>query len=166
MRSFRTSPRRTSRGEGTVPPVRPTLKIARDRVALDDTPALVLGALDSDAGLAVLRSDLAHRLAREPVVGDGVDLLVMADASLPPSVVMTCLHVAYDVGVRRIGVLLLRGAPLAPNASLPDEAAYALPGDFSMIAIALHAGGAPLEGKTFGDAVNALRVGDVIEGAR
>ena len=73
-----------------VPPIRPTLKIARDRVALDETPAIVLSALDTDAGLAVLRSDLAHRVARDGAESASVvDLLLMVDASTPPHVVLS-----------------------------------------------------------------------------
>ncbi len=158
-------PTASARGDSRVPPVRPTLKIARDRVALDDTPALVLAALDSDAGLAVLRSDLSHRIARDAAGTDTktVELLVMADAQVEPRVVTACLRAAYDIGVRRVGVLLLRGAPLPASAALPDEAFYALPGDFSMITITLADGGAPLHGKTFDDATHALLDGDVID---
>lgn len=153
---------------GTTPPVRPTLKIARDRVALDDTPAIVLGALESDAGLAVLRSDLAHRVARDAPASDReVELLLMADASLAPRIVALCLRAAFDVGVRRVGILVLRGAPLPANASLPDEAFYALPGDFTMIAVRLAEGGAPLAGSTFESAMHGVRDGDVVDiGAR
>jgi hypothetical protein len=145
-----------------IPPIRPTLKIARDRVALDTTPALVLSALDSDAGLGVLRADLAHRLASDPSVG-GADILLMADAGAPPLVVTTCLAAAYDAGVRRVGVLLLRGAPLAKTAELPEEASYVLPRDFDVLDVRLAHGGASLAGATFAAALDAVKSGDVLD---
>ncbi len=86
LRSLRVSDPVVADGRGSLPPIRPTLKIARDRVALDDTPAILLHALDTDAGVLVLRSDLAHRIAREGETAR-VDLLVMADASTAPNVV-------------------------------------------------------------------------------
>jgi hypothetical protein len=145
-----------------VPPIRPTLKIARDRVALDTTPALVLSALDSEAGLGVLRSDLAHRLASDPGAGT-TDMLLMADASVAPHVVTTCLRAAYDAGVRRVGVLLLRGAPLGKTSDLPEEASYVLPRDFDVLDVRLASGGNPLEGATFGDALATVKSADVID---
>ncbi len=153
-----------------IPPIRPTLKIARDRVALDTTPALVLSALDSDAGLGVLRADLAHRLASDPSVG-GADILLMADAAAAPLVVTTCLAAAYDAGVRRVGVLLLRGAPLAKSfplsageaSELPEEASYVLPRDFDVLDVRLAHGGASLAGATFADALGAVKNGDVLD---
>ncbi|HEX4516195.1 MAG TPA: serine/threonine-protein kinase [Polyangiaceae bacterium] len=152
----------TAREPSTVvPPIRPTLKIARDRVALDTTPALVLSALESDAGIGVLRSDLAHRLAADPSTGEA-DVLLMADESTPPHVVTTCLAAAYDAGVRRVGVLLLRGAPLAKTADLPEEASYVLPRDFEVLDVRLAQGGVSLEGATFADALTGVRDGDVI----
>jgi len=151
-----------SDGRGVVPPIRPTLKIARDRVALDDTPALLLAALDTEAGASVLRSDLAHRVARDDDDRARVDLLVMVDASVAPHVVRTCLRAAYDAGVRRVGFLALRGASIPANAKLPDETLYALPEDFTMIAVRLAEGGAPLFGATFADSLRAIADGDVI----
>ena len=155
-------------GRGSLPPIRPTLKIARDRVALDDTPAILLHALDTDAGVLVLRSDLAHRIAREGETAR-VDLLVMADASTAPNVVRTCLSAAYDAGARRVGLLALRGDAirdtrdgLPASAKLPEEAFYALPGDFSMITVRLADGGAPLVGSTFTESMHALDDNDVV----
>ena len=46
---------------------------------------------------------------------------------------------------------------------LPDEAFYALPGDFAMITIRLADGGAPLIGSTFADSMHAIADGDVID---
>jgi len=151
--------------EGTrVPPIRPTLKIARDRVALDTTPALVVSALDSDAGLGVLRSDIAHRLASDPPgTLAATDILLMADASTPPHVVTTCLGAAYDAGVRRVAVLLLRGAPLTKTADLPEEASYVLPRDFDVLDVRLAHGGATLAGETFAKSLDAVKSGDVID---
>jgi tRNA A-37 threonylcarbamoyl transferase component Bud32 len=147
-----------------VPPIRPTLKIARDRVALDTTPALVLSALDSDAGLAVLRSDIAHRLASDPPgTVAATDILLMADASTPPHVVTTCLAAAHDAGARNVGILLLRGAPLAKTADLPEEASYVLPRDFDVLDVRLAHGGATLTGATFADALDAVKSGDVLD---
>jgi tRNA A-37 threonylcarbamoyl transferase component Bud32 len=153
-----------SREATRVPPIRPTLKIARDRVALDTTPALVLSALDSDAGVGVLRSDVAHRLASDPPGTIAVtDVLLMADASTPPRIVMTCLGAAYDAGVRHVGVLLLRGAPLAKTADLPEEASYVLPRDFDVLDVRLAHGGATLAGPTFAVSLDAVKTGDVID---
>jgi hypothetical protein len=150
-----------------VPPLRPTLKIARDRVAIDDKPALVLSALEGDAGLAVLRTDIAHRLASEPARGAEVDLLLMADASISPAVVKTSLRAAHDAGVRRVGVLLLRGEPLARSVSIEeDEASYVLPRDFDVLDVRIALGGAPLEGRTFEDALRAVAAGDVVDVSR
>jgi hypothetical protein len=147
-----------------VPPIRPTLKIARDRIAVDTTPALVLSATGSDAGLGVLRSDIAHRLASDPPgTLAATDILLMADASTPPRVVTTCLAAAYDAGARHVGVLLLRGEPLAKTSDLPEEASYVLPRDFDVLDVRLARGGAALAGATFADALAALKSGDVID---
>jgi hypothetical protein len=90
----------------------------------------------------------------------------MADASVPPHIVTTCLRAAWDVGVRRVGILLLRGAPLAKNAALPEEASYVLPGDFDVLDIRLAEGGAHLDGPTFADALTSVRNDDVIDVTR
>ncbi len=150
-----------------VPPLRPTLKVARDRVAIDDKPALVLSALEGDAGLAVLRTDIAHRLAAEPARNGEVDLLLMADASISPAVVTMSLRAAHDAGARQVGILLLRGEPLARAVSIEeDEASYVLPRDFDVLDVRIALGGAPLEGRTFGDALRTVAAGDAIDVSR
>ena len=58
------------------PPVAPTLKIARDRLALDDQPVGLLSAFEEGGLDEVLRSDLSHRLARDGNASPTLSLMV------------------------------------------------------------------------------------------
>ena len=147
----------TASGATTPPPLRPTLKVARDRVALDRDPIGLRSVLETEEGLTVLRGDLSHRVATEEPAAEGeVELLLMADASLPPALVTSALRAAYEVGVRRVGVLLLRGPALRGAPALPEEASYALPRDFEMVRVRLAPDGPRLEGASFGAAASRL----------
>ncbi len=121
-------------------PVGPALKIARDRVLVDDTPVGLTSALERGGLDEVLRTDLSHRLARDEA---GPALLVLlADRSVPTAAVARALDVAASVGVREVHVLYTRG----PSPSLGGETgeiAATLPSDFGAQRLALPAPGLP-----------------------
>ncbi|MEW5852913.1 MAG: serine/threonine-protein kinase [Myxococcota bacterium] len=116
------------------PHLAPSLRVGRDVVALDSQRVGLTASLSSTEGLGALGLDLSHRLARaEAPLPDGVQLLVMVDRRVSWQRVARALGVAYGLGIRRVELLLTRGAPPQIPARAPPEAALALPMDFSAV---------------------------------
>jgi tRNA A-37 threonylcarbamoyl transferase component Bud32 len=126
-------------GEGLPPPSpAPSLRIARDVLAIDDQRVGLHSALDTPLGTNTLALDLSHRLARDSATADRVQLSLLIDARAPGDVVRRALAVAWGVGVRRAELLFTRGrspGALAPDA--PEEAAWVLPRDFVALPVTL-----------------------------
>jgi hypothetical protein len=129
------------------PGVAPSLRLARDVIAIDSERVGLLASLDSPEGSAALAYDLGHRLARETTAPREVDpqLLIIADRAVAWRSLSRALAVAFGVGVRRADVLLTRGPAPRLTASAPPEAAYALPRDFVAVRIELSS----VDGLTF-----------------
>jgi hypothetical protein len=115
------------------PPVAPTLKIARDRLALDDQPIGLLSAFEEGGLDEVLRTDLSHRLAREGATSAPGTLSLMVDRDVPVAAVTRALRIARSVGVREVALLYTRGRP--PRLAPDSEGAYTLPKDFGALRI-------------------------------
>jgi len=136
------------------PSAAPSLRVARDVIAIDDQRVGLHSALDAEVGRGALALDLSHRLAREGASADGgAQLSVMADAQVGGAVVRRALAVAWGVGVRRAEVLFTRGsAPGTLPPGAPEEAAWVLPRDFVALPVTLGAEGVAIDdGRRFGE---------------
>jgi len=123
-------------GDLPAPPVAPTLKLARDRVAIDAKPVGLVSALDQGNLDAILLADLSHRLGE---LSSSVEprVLVMADRATTVKTLVAGLRVVLRAGVSHVGLLYTRGAPPVFHEGDPAEAAYAVPQDFGMAVVAL-----------------------------
>jgi tRNA A-37 threonylcarbamoyl transferase component Bud32 len=141
--------------EGLPPaPVAPALKIARDRVLVDDAPVGLTSALEGGGLDDVLRADLSHRLARD---GDGAaSLVLLADRNVATAAVARALRVAASVGVTEVFVLFTRG-PSPELAGATGEIAATLPSDFGALRVALTPAVPDLSGATWEATAEALR---------
>ncbi|MFO0608707.1 MAG: serine/threonine-protein kinase [Polyangiales bacterium] len=140
-------------GEGLpAPSAAPSLRVARDVIAVDDQRVGLHAALDAPVGTNALALDLSHRLAREGPAEGRAQLSLMADARAPGAVVGRALAVAWGVGVRRAEVLFTRGrSPGALPPGAPEEAAWVLPRDFVALPVALGADGTAVDDAPFGE---------------
>jgi hypothetical protein len=136
------------------------LQITRDVVAVNARGVARLAALDAPAGAAQVVSDLNHTLAqaavdqREP---GAIDLLVSIDREVPGKAIVRLLRIARSAGVRKIEILLTRGAPprLVPNG--PPEIGVVIPRDFVALPVELGDEGLPLaEEQRFGEIAPGL----------
>jgi hypothetical protein len=118
------------------PPSAPTLKLSRERVAVDSVPAGLVSALDQGNLDTVLLTDLSRRLAASTTPVDP-PLLVMADRATTSTTLLAGLHIALEAGVTRVGILFARGASPVLQEGDPPEAAYAVPSDFGMTIVTL-----------------------------
>ena len=134
----------------------PTLQIGRARIALDGEVVLPTDALARDSPTVTLV--LAQRLGARLDPSATPALVIAADRSLPFALVARALRVANELGVRRVDVLLLPGAPLRLSPSAPAEAAMVLPGDLRSLDVELSSdeGLAPESGATFAEVVSTL----------
>jgi hypothetical protein len=121
-----------------VPHVAPSLRIARDVVAIDSSRVGLTVALSSREGLTALTLDLSHRLAREEEARSGsAQLLLAVDRSVSVQKVARALGVAYGLGISKVEVLFTRGSAPTVAAGAPPEALYAIPRDFGAVEVEL-----------------------------
>jgi tRNA A-37 threonylcarbamoyl transferase component Bud32 len=116
------------------PPSAPTLKLSRDRVAVDAKPVGLVSALDQGNLDAVLLADLSHRLAEASATTDP-PLLVLADRTISSRTLANALRIALRAGATHVGILWTRGPAPVFHPDDPSEAAYAVAKDFGMIRV-------------------------------
>ena len=137
------------------PPHRATaLQITCDAIAVDGRGVARLAALDGAEGRAHVASDLNHALAQAALAqadAAELDLSVAIDRRVETGVLVHLLRIARGAGVRRVEILLTRGASTRLPPRAPPEAAIVLPTDFVALPAELSDDGMALpEAEAFG----------------
>jgi serine/threonine protein kinase len=112
------------------------LQVTRDVVAVDGRGVARLGALGSPEGVAHLASELDRALAQAALEEHGatdLDLSVSIDRETGGDTLLRLLQIARGAGVKRVEVLLTRGASPGPLLHGPPEIDVVLPSDFVAI---------------------------------
>jgi hypothetical protein len=141
------------RGPGEGPArIGPTLQLGRARIAVDGEDVAPIAALSGDANMGPLL--VAQRLGPLLMLeGEGPELVLAADRSLGWHEVLRALTAAYDLGVRRLDIVLLRGASVRPDPRAPPEASMVLPSDLRAFEVELAEDGASFDPHTRFDRV-------------
>lgn len=112
-------------GEGAGPArLGTTLQLGRRRIAVDGEDVAPIQALEGGRTGPLL---VAERLGPRVEVGRAPELVLAADRALPFGTVARALGAAYELGVRRVDVLLVPGPAPRLDPSAPWEAAVVLP---------------------------------------
>ena len=136
------------------------LQISRDVVAVNAKGVARLAALDAPQGTAQVASDLNHALAQAAVAqrepGE-IDLLVSIDHQVKGKDLLRLLRIARSAGVRKIEILLTRGAPPKLALNGPPENGVVIPRDFVALPVELGDEGMALAAEqTFGEVAPSL----------
>ncbi len=140
------------------PPHRATaLQVTRDVIAVDGRGVARLTALDTPEGALHVAGDLQRALAqaelgqREEQGPADVELSVSIDREVDGGALLRLLRIARSAGVRRIEVLLTRGASPELGRGGPPEINVVIPRDFVALPAELADVGLPVPaGERFG----------------
>jgi tRNA A-37 threonylcarbamoyl transferase component Bud32 len=124
--------------DGVVEPARlgVTLQLGRRRIAVDGEDVAPIQALSGEGRTGPLL--VAERLGpRVTLEGDGPELVLAADRTLTFAIIARALDAAYELGVRRVLVLLAPGASPRTDPHAPWEAHVVLPRDLRALTITL-----------------------------
>ena len=139
-----------------------SLQVARESVAIDSKGVARLAALASPESSAQVLAELNRALAKmdgldEPNEARASDLSLFIDREVKGESVSRVFQLARSAGVRRVELVLTRGASPVLGPSAPAEARVVLPADFVAIPCDLDPAGEPLDGgATFGDLARGL----------
>jgi tRNA A-37 threonylcarbamoyl transferase component Bud32 len=119
--------------QGFVPHQATALQVTRDVIAVDGKGVARLAALESPAGALHVAADLNRALAQGALDQRGsreVDLSVSVDREVDAGALAHLLRIARAAGVRRIELLLTRGASPELERGGPPEIDVVVPRDF------------------------------------
>jgi hypothetical protein len=138
------------------------LQVTRDVIAVDGRGVAKLAALDATEGARHVAADLNRALAQASLdqkTQTEVDLSVSIDREVDAGTVLRLLQIARGAGVRRVQLLLTRGASPDLGRGGPPEIDVVMPQDFVALPAELADAGIALPaGQPFGRVAPTLVV--------
>ncbi len=121
----------------------PALQLTRDVAALNAKGVAKVATLASDEGARTLRHEISAAVAvldapvAEPESANDAELSVTADARASAATLVRVLTIVRSAGVRRVELLMTRGASPTLPTTAPAEASYVLASDFVAVPVVL-----------------------------
>jgi hypothetical protein len=148
--------------QGFFPHRATALQVTRDVIAVDGKGVAKLAALDSPEGALHVAADLNRALAQaslEEKSSGEADLSVSVDREVDAGALRHLFQIARGAGVRRVELLLTRGASPDLERGGPPEIGVVIPKDFVALPAELADTGLPLpSGQPFGRVAPTLVV--------